>query len=66
MIPLASIQRVAKKAGVKRISNLALKELQLSLDDIGMEIVRETSELTKHDKRKTIMKDDILIVSKKK
>lgn len=65
MIPLAAIQRVAKKAGVQRISLNALKELQIVSEDLAMDIVREASELANHAHRKTILKEDILLVSKK-
>ncbi|MCD6477217.1 MAG: histone family protein [Candidatus Aenigmarchaeota archaeon] len=65
MIPLASIQRISKKAGVQRISAKALKELQNALEDIGIEIARDAAELARHAHRKTMLKEDILLASKK-
>jgi len=65
MIPLASIQRISKKAGIQRISTKALKELQNALEDIGIEIARDAAELARHAHRKTMLKEDILLASKK-
>ena len=65
MIPIASIERTARKAGVKRISAKALKELQKQIDEIGLDLARDAAELARHAHRKTIKKQDIKIVSNK-
>jgi len=64
-IPLASIERVAKKAGVRRISAKAIKEMQRVLDNISFELATEAAIAAKHAKRRTIMKEDIEIASGK-
>ena len=64
-IPLAAIERVAKKAGVRRISAKAIKELQRVLDNISFELAMEAAVAAKHAKRKTIMKDDVRMASGK-
>ncbi|MBL7160170.1 MAG: histone family protein [Candidatus Aenigmarchaeota archaeon] len=64
-IPIAAIDRVARKAGVDRISAGALKELQRALEDIGFQIVREATTAALHAKRKTIKASDIKLVARK-
>lgn len=65
MIPLACIERIARKAGAKRISAKAIKELAVTVDEIGLEIALEASQVAKHAKRKTILKHDIKLVAGK-
>lgn len=65
-IPLAAIERVARKAGIERISADAIRELQKTLDEIGLELAREAAAAARHAGRKTITADDILLVSGKK
>ena len=65
MLPIAAVERIARKAGVKRISAEALKELQKAADEIGLELVREAASAARHAKRKTILKQDIKLVARK-
>jgi len=65
MIPKAAIDRIARKAGIDRISADALEELQHTIEEIGLELARDAAEAAKHAKRKTIEKSDIKIVSGK-
>ena len=64
-IPMAAIERVAKKAGVVRISGKAVKEIQRVLDGVSLELSIEAATVAKHAKRRTIMKDDVRIASGK-
>ncbi len=64
-IPIAAIERVARNAGVDRISAEALKELQDTLEDIALEIAREAAVAAKHAGRKTITAEDVYLVSGK-
>jgi len=64
-IPMAAIERVAKKAGVVRISGKAVKEIQRVLDSVSLELSVEAATAARHAKRKTIMKDDVKIASGK-
>ncbi|MEM5778224.1 MAG: NFYB/HAP3 family transcription factor subunit [Candidatus Aenigmatarchaeota archaeon] len=65
MIPLATIERIARKAGVERISASAIKELKKTVEEIGIELALETAQVARHAKRKTIFKDDVRIVAGK-
>lgn len=65
MIPLACIERIARKAGSRRISAKAIKELAKTVEEIGMEIALETAQASKHAKRKTILREDIRLVAGK-
>ena len=64
-IPLAAIERVARKAGAKRISAKAIKELQKILDEIAFELTIEAATVARHAKRKTILDQDIKLVAGK-
>ncbi|HLE07945.1 MAG TPA: histone [archaeon] len=63
--PLASIERIAKNAGVDRIGQDAVKEIDKILEEIGEELVRDAAKAAEHAKRNTIMKEDIILVSGK-
>lgn len=65
MIPLAAVERVARKAGVQRISAKAIKELEKTVSDIGLELARDIAVVAKHAKRKTILKQDVRLVAGK-
>ncbi len=64
-LPLATIERLARKAGVERISASAIAELAKTVEDIGLELATEAAALAKHAGRRTIMADDIKLVSGK-
>jgi len=65
MIPLAAIERIARKAGVERISVDAVKEMTKTIEDLGLELALEAAQVARHAKRKTILKEDIRLVSGK-
>ncbi len=65
MLPLAAIERVARKAGVERISREALEELRNIVEEIAQELASEAAELAKHAKRKTIRAEDIKLAAGK-
>lgn len=65
MLPLAAIERIARKAGIERISAKAIKELEKSIEEIGLELALEAAQAARHAKRKTIFKDDIKLVAGK-
>ena len=66
MLPKASIERIARKAGVERISAEAIKELQRTIDELSLELAREAAQAAKYAGRKTIKREDILFVARKK
>ena len=65
MLPLAPVERIARKAGVERISAEAIKELEKTVEIIAEEIVKEVSLLVKHAKRKTVKPEDIRLAAGK-
>lgn len=65
MIPLAPIERIARKAGTKRISSKAIKELSKTVEEIGLELALEAAQAARHAKRKTILKHDVKLVGGK-
>ena len=65
MLPLASVERVARKAGVERISADSIKELSKAVEEIGCELALEAAQDARHAKRKTILRKDIRFVAGK-
>ena len=65
MIPLAPIERVARKAGVERMSADAIKELSITIEELGCELALEAAQTARHAKRKTIPKEDIRFIAGK-
>ena len=65
MIPLAPVERIARKAGAERISASAIKELAKIVEELGCELALEAAQVARHAKRKTILKQDIRFVAGK-
>ena len=65
MLPLAAVERIARKAGVERISSEAVKELEKTITDLGIELAREAAEAARHAKRKTILRQDVRLIAGK-
>lgn len=65
MLPLATIERISRKAGVERISADAIKEMAKTIDDLGEELALEAAQAARHAKRKTILREDIRLVAGK-
>jgi len=65
MLPLATIERIARKAGLERISADAIKELAKIVEELGSELALEAAQAARHAKRKTILKEDIKLVAGK-
>ncbi len=65
MLPLASVERIARKAGVDRISADAIKELAKAVEELGCELSLEAAQVARHAKRKTILVEDIKFVAGK-
>lgn len=65
MLPLAVIERIARKAGARRISAKAIKELAKTVEELGLELALEAAQVARHAKRKTILKHDIKLVAGK-
>lgn len=65
MLPLAAIERIARKAGIERISADAIKELEKTIEELGLELAKEAAIVAKHAGRRTIMKKDVKLVAGK-
>jgi histone H3/H4 len=65
MLPLAAIERIARKVGIERISADAIKELANVVEELGCELSLEAAQVARHAKRKTILKEDIKFVAGK-
>lgn len=64
-LPLAVVERIARKAGVERISAEALQELTVSVENIAAELVREIETIAKHAGRRTVNAEDVKIAAGK-
>ena len=64
-LSLAAMCRICKKAGAKRVSESAAKELAKVLQEIGVKIAREALDYTLHAGRVTIKDRDVEIAAKK-
>jgi len=65
MVSVLSLERIAKNAGVKRISRKALDELREIVMDYGGEIAEQSVRLSRHAMRKTVKEDDVRFVAGK-
>lgn len=65
MLPLAAIERITRRAGIKRISMEAIKEVEKTVSELGNEVAMESANMAKHAGRRTIKKEDILLASGK-
>jgi histone H3/H4 len=65
MLPLAAIERIARKAGVERISADAIRELSKTIEELGADLALEAAQAAKHAKRKTVLKEDIRLIAGK-
>ncbi len=64
-ISVAPMIRLCKKAGAKRVSGEAAKELARVLDEIGVKIAKEAWDYATYAGRKTIKAEDIEIAVRK-
>ncbi len=58
-ISLLACEKIAKKAGIKRISKDALEELKEILEEYAMEIAITAQKIASHAERNTIKEKDI-------
>lgn len=64
MLPISPFERIAKRAGVKRISKDALEELRDVIEELGMEMAEKAVKISRHAGRKTIKREDIHFIHK--
>lgn len=61
---LSSMYRILKKAGAERVSDESAEELRRVVEEIAQEIAKNSVEMSKHAKRKTIKAEDVKLASK--
>ncbi|MEM1689620.1 MAG: NFYB/HAP3 family transcription factor subunit [Candidatus Hadarchaeales archaeon] len=64
-LPLATLERLIKKAGAKRVSESAAIALGEILEEKAMEISREAIKLAEHAGRRTVRDIDIRLAAKR-
>jgi len=65
-LPITPFEKIAKRAGVKRISKDAVEELRDIIEEIANEMADHAVRVSRHAGRKTVMKEDIDFVTGKK
>ncbi|MBS3050616.1 MAG: NFYB/HAP3 family transcription factor subunit [Candidatus Aenigmarchaeota archaeon] len=66
MMSLLSIERIAKKNGIKRISKEALEETREVIEEIGFDIAERAVKVSRFAGKKTVMEDDMKFVTQKR
>lgn len=64
MLPISPFEKIAKKAGIKRISKQALEELRDAIEEYGTGIAEKSVKISKHASRRTILAKDVQFVTK--
>jgi histone H3/H4 len=64
-LPLASVDKLIRKAGAHRVSEGAAKELGARLEETAVEVAREAITLANHAGRKTVKAEDIKLAQKR-
>jgi histone H3/H4 len=64
-LPLASVDKLIRKAGAYRVSKDAAEELASYLEDIATEVAEEAITLTEHAGRKTVKSEDVKLAKKR-
>ena len=64
MLPLLPFERLAKKAGVKRITRDALEELRDIITEEMVEAAEKAVKISRHANRRTVLKEDVVFVRK--
>ena len=64
-LPLATVERILRDAGAKRVSKQASDEFSLWIEKLTSDIAVEAGGLAEHSGRKTISEKDIMAVRKR-
>ena len=66
MLSLLSIERIAKKNGIKRISKEALEEARDAIEEIGFDIAEKAVKVSRFAGKKTVMEEDVKFVTERR
>jgi histone H3/H4 len=61
----ASMERIMRAAGAKRVSAGAVALLSEAMEDYGTRLSREALELARHAGRKTVKKEDVKLAARR-
>ena len=61
---LSSMYRILKKAGAERVSDESAEELRSVIEEIALEIAKNSVEMSKHAGRKTVKAEDVKLATK--
>ena len=64
-LSIRSMERILKKAGAKRVSENASKELRKHLEKEAEKISKKAWKLAVHAKRRTVLKEDVKLATEK-
>ena len=65
VLPLASVDKLIRKAGAHRVSEGASRELSVHLEEMAIVVAREAITLAEHAGRKTVKAEDIELARKR-
>lgn len=65
ILPLASVDKLIRKAGAHRVSEGAAKELAAHLEETAIMVAREAITLAEHAGRRTVRADDVNLAKKR-
>ena len=60
----ATLERLTKEFGAKRVSKEAIEEIDALLSNILKELIEVSDKLARHAKRKTILREDVRLAAK--
>lgn len=64
-LPLATVDKLIRKAGAHRVSESAARELAAHLEETAIEVAREAITLSEHAGRKTVKSEYIELAKKR-
>jgi len=63
MLSILAFERIARAAGVKRISKKALEELRETIEEEGAELAARSIEISRHANRNTVLDRDVQLAA---
>ena len=63
MLSILAFERIARAAGVKRISKKALEELRETIEEEGAELAARSIEISRHANPNTVLDRDVQLAA---